>query len=267
MELAGQVALVTGAARGLGLATASIFARNGALVAVNDLHEDPAAAAAASLDPADGAAHLGIGADVSSEADVEAMINRIYDRWGRLDIVVNNAGIFEDFTPTIEQTLGYWQRLIDVHLTGTYLVSKTAARRMLPTGRGVFVNTSSIGGVLGLPVRTAYSSAKAGIGMMTRVLACEWAPHGLRVNAVAPGYIDSRSPDSPAAHGHLDIDRIRRRIPTGNVGRPADVAEAVLFLASARSSYVNGVTLPVDGGYTAFGAPSDAYPLAELPPL
>lgn len=262
MELTGRVALVTGAARGLGLATATLLAGNGATVVVNDLHDETARDAARALGPR----HLGIGADVADEEAVQAMVDAVYACYGRLDVVVNNAGIFESFVPTVEQSLEYWQRLIDVHLTGTFLVSRTAAARMVDDRRGVILNTSSIGGVLGLPVRTAYSCAKAGIGMMTRVLACEWAPYGLRVNAVAPGYVDTRSPDSPAAHGHLDVERVRRRTPMGRVGRPSEVAEAMLFLASDRASFITGVTLPVDGGYTAFGAPSDAYPFADLPP-
>ncbi|QRY31852.1 SDR family oxidoreductase [Variovorax sp. PDNC026] len=261
LELEGRVALVTGAARGLGFATAKLFASQGATVILNDLDEDVARASAAEL----GTRHTGVGADVSNEAAVQAMVDRVAAQHGRIDILVNNAGIFEKFIPTVDQSLAYWQRLIDVHLTGTFLVSRTAARHMIARGRGVILNTSSVGGVLGLPIRTAYSSAKAGIGMMTRVLACEWAPMGLRVNAVAPGYIDSRSPDSPSAKGHLDVERVKRRIPMGRLGRPEDVAQAMLFLASERARFITGVTLPVDGGYMAFGAPSDAYPLVELP--
>ncbi len=265
MEFSGRVALVTGAARGLGYASASILARNGANVVVNDLSLDAATKAAESLQVTTGASHLGMAGDVSCESDVSAAIERVYDRFGRLDVVVNNAGVFEEFIPTVEQTTAYWQRLIDVHLTGTYLVSKFAAARMIEARCGVVINTSSIGGVLGLPVRTGYSAAKAGVSMMTRVLACEWAPYGLRVNAVAPGYIDTQSPDSPASKGHLDVDRIRRRIPSGLIGKPEHVAEAVLFLASDRSAYINGVTLAVDGGYMAFGAPTNAYPWERLP--
>jgi len=261
MEFAGQIVLITGAARGLGFASAEMFAAHGATVVVNDIGLEQAIAAAAKLGPL----HVGYAADVANESGVQGLIDYIYERFGRLDVVINNAGMFEQFIPTVDQTLSYWQRLIDVHLTGTFLVSKTAAKRMIAHRRGVILNTSSIGGVLGLPVRTAYSSAKAGISMMTRVLACEWAPYGLRVNAVAPGYIDTRSPDSPAAAGHIDMDRVKRRTPMGKVGRPQDVAQAMLFLASERASFISGVTLPVDGGYMAFGAPSDAYPFAELP--
>ena len=254
-EFAGRVLLVTGGARGLGFATAQAFARAGALVAINDLRADAAVGAAASLGPD----HLGLGADVSDEAGVAEMIAAVERRFGRIDVVVNNAGIFEQFIPTVDQTLAYWQRLIDVHLTGPALVSRPAARGMIARGSGVILNTSSIGGVLGLPIRTAYSAAKAGISMMTRTLACEWAAHGLRVNAVAPGYIDSRSPDAPSAGGHLDLEKVLRRTPMGRFGRPSDVAEAMLFLASDRARFITGVTLPVDGGYMAFGAPSDAY--------
>ena len=255
-EFSDRVVLVTGAARGLGAATAARFAAGGATVVVNDLHLEAAQRTVRALGPN----HLAIGADVTREADVESMVARVLDRFARLDVVVNNAGVFEQFVPTVQQSHAYFRSIVDVHLDGTYLVSKAAAVPMIASGSGVVLNTSSIGGVLGLPIRTAYSAAKAGISMMTRVLACEWAPLGLRVNAVAPGYIDSRSPDSPAAAGHLDLDRIRRRTPMGRLGDPSDVAEAMAFLASDRARFITGVTVPVDGGYLAFGAPSDASP-------
>lgn len=256
MELEGKIALVTGAGSGLGLATSQAFAREGAKVMINDLREETAKAAAASL----GEGHGAVGGDVSKEADVDAMVAATLERFGRIDILVNNAGVPDNFVATVDQPLAHWQRLIDIHLTGTYLVSQRVAPHMIAQGMGAMVNLSSIAGVVGLPVRTAYSAAKAGISMLTRVLGCEWAPHGIRVNAVAPGYILTPMTEPLIKEGRIDADRLRRRTPMGRLGRPEDIAEAILFLSSDRSRFVTGITMPVDGGYCAWGAASDAYP-------
>jgi NAD(P)-dependent dehydrogenase (short-subunit alcohol dehydrogenase family) len=259
-QLKGRIALITGAGSGLGLATATAFAGEGATVVINDLREDVARKAAAEL-PGDG--HWSVGGDVSDEAAVRAMVDTVLARSGRIDILVNNAGIADSFVPTVEQPLSHWQRLIDIHLTGTYLVSKTVAPSMIAQGSGVVLNLNSIAGVLGLPVRTAYSAAKAGIGMLTRVLGCEWGPHGVRVNAIAPGYILTPLSQKLIDDGKIDEKRVRRRTPMGEFGRPQDVADAMVFLASDKARFITGVTLPVDGGYMAWGAPSDAFTITE----
>lgn len=261
MQLKDRVVLITGGARGLGYATAQAMAREGARVIINDLRGEAAMKAAATLGPQ----HIGLPGDVSKEADVNDMVDLAIKEAGRIDILVNNAGIGDSFVPTVDQSLAHWQRLIDIHLTGTYLVSKTVAPHMIKAGGGAMVNLNSIAGVMGLSVRTAYSAAKAGIGMLTRTLGCEWAPHRLRVNAVAPGYILTEMVEQMIADKKLDQTRILRRTPMGQWGRPEHVAEAILFLASDRAQFITGVTLPVDGGYMAWGAPSDAYPLADLP--
>ena len=264
-ELAGRVALITGAGSGLGLATARAFAAEGASIVINDLRQDAAQAAAAALRvDFPGADHLAFGGDVSDEAAVKAMVAAIEAVTGRIDILVNNAGMPDSFTPTVDQPLSHWQRLIDVHLTGTYLVSKTVAPGMIARGEGgVILNLNSIAGVIGLPVRTAYSAAKAGIGMLTRVLGCEWGPHRIRVNAVAPGYMLTPLTEKLIAEGKIDEKRIRRRTPMGTMGTAEDIAQAMLFLASDRARFITGTTLPVDGGYMAWGAPSDAFPLED----
>lgn len=260
-QLEGKIALITGAASGLGNSTAHAFARAGARVIINDLRADAAVTAAAEL-PGNG--HVGLGGDVASEADVDSMVRTALESCGRIDILVNNAGVPDSFTPTVEQPLSHWQRLIDIHLTGTYLVSKTVAPSMIERKSGVVLNLNSIAGVLGLPVRTAYSAAKAGIGMLTRVLGCEWGPYGVRVNAVAPGYILTPLSQKLIEEGKIDVTRVCKRTPMGRMGAPDDIAQAMLFLASDRAGFINGVTLPVDGGYMAFGAPSDAYPLEGI---
>lgn len=254
-DFAGKTVLVTGGGSGLGLATARRFAEGGAIVVINDLREDAAAAAAAQLGPR----HLGVGGDVSKEPDVKAFVAAAAALTGRIDILVNNAGVPDSFTPTIDQELSHWQRLIDIHLTGTYLVSKTVAPLMIEAGQGgAMINLNSIAGVMGLPVRTAYSAAKAGIGMLTRVLGCEWGTHRIRVNAVAPGYMMTPLLQSLLDAGKVDGMRIRRRTPMGTFGTAEQIADAITFLASDQAAFITGVTLPVDGGYMAFGAPSDA---------
>jgi NAD(P)-dependent dehydrogenase (short-subunit alcohol dehydrogenase family) len=244
MEFQGKVAFVTGAASGLGLATARAFAQEGATVVINDIREAPALAAAREI----GTQHSGLGGDISKEEVVKGMVETVLGRHGRIDILVNNAGIADSFVPTVDQPTSRWQRVIDVHLTGTYLMSKTVAPSMIARGSGVILNVSSIAGVLGLPVRTSYSAAKAGIAMMTRTLGCEWAAHGIRVNAVAPGYIKTPGTEKLIADGKIDEKRIQRRTPMGQMGPPQDIADAMLFLASDRARFITGVTLPVDGG-------------------
>lgn len=257
MLLENRIALVTGGASGLGLATATAFAREGATVCINDLRLEAAREAAVKL----GSRHFAVGGDVSSEDAVNVMVKEVLDRFGHIDILVNNAGMPDSFVPTIDQTLAHWQRLIDVHLTGTYLVSKTVAPSMIARKSGVVLNVNSIAGVLGLPVRTAYSAAKAGIGMLTQVLGCEWGPHNIRVNAVAPGYMLTPLTEKLIADGKIDEKRIRRRTPMGKMGTAEDIAEAMLFLASDKAKFITAITLPVDGGYCSWGAPSDAFPL------
>jgi len=259
-DFSGKVVLITGAAAGLGFAAARRFAEGGARVVINDLREDAAITAAAELGPQ----HVGVGGDVAGEADVKTFVDRALAIDGHIDVLVNNAGIGDPFTPTVDQELARWQRMLDIHLTGTYLVSKTVAPHMIAAGRGgAMVNLNSIGGVIGLPVRTAYSAAKAGIGMLTRVLGCEWGVHRIRVNAVAPGYILTPMTKTLLDAGKIDGKRIRRRTPMGEFGTADHVADAIAFLASDQAAFITGVTLPVDGGYMAFGAPNDAFAIED----
>jgi len=261
------VAIVTGAAEGIGWATAQALARDGYRVALLDLSDHTVQARAAEL----GAVHLGLACDVSSEAAVTQAVAAVQARFGRIDVLVNNAGIGDQSGSTVDQNAEAFDRVLAVHLRGTFLMSRAVGSVMLQATpqagsvRGAIVNLGSIASSIGLPTRNAYCTAKAGVLGMTRAMACEWARSGIRVNAVAPGYVNTALVAGLAAKGMLDGKGIAHRTPLGRMAEPAEIAEAILFLASAKASYITGIVLPVDGGWTAFGAPESA--LAELAEL
>ena len=249
-----SVAIVTGAADGIGWATAQRLAADVDHVALLDLREDAARARAAEL----GAAHIGVACDVSAEASVAAAVGAVLERFGRIDILVNNAGIGEQAAPTLEQDVAAFDRVLNVHVRGTFLMSRAAARAMLAQGSGAIVNIASIAGLAGIPTRNAYGAAKAGIHAMTRSMATEWGRGGIRVNAIAPGYVRTALIDKLAQEGKVDTGAIERRAPLGRLARPEEIAEAAWFLASPAASYITGVVLNVDGGWLALGAPESA---------
>lgn len=261
-----KVAVVTGAANGIGWATAQRWAQEGYRVALLDLGLDAIQARATELRQP----HMGLACDVTSETSVAAAVSAVMAAFGRIDALVNNAGIGDQTGATVAQNVAAFDRVLAVHLRGTFLMSQAVARVMLEAtsgaggARGSIVNLGSIASSIGLPARNAYCAAKAGIGGMTRAMASEWARHGIRVNAVAPGYVRTAMVDELARKGAVDARAIAQRTPLGRMADPAEIAEAIVFLGSSRASYVTGAVLPVDGGWTAFGGPESSLPaLAE----
>jgi NAD(P)-dependent dehydrogenase (short-subunit alcohol dehydrogenase family) len=238
-----RVAVVTGAAKGLGFADAQRLAAGGYAVVVADLDGPAADQAAESL----GGGAIGVRVDVVDHTAVNELFARVDRDLGRLDVLVNNAGISYP-EPTVDVTEERWQRMIDIHLGGTFRCSR-AAYPLLARHGGAIVNVSSIAAILGAGQRASYSAAKGGIAALTRDLAIEWAPDGIRVNAVAPGVIETEILIENIERGLLDPATFDARIPLGRMGRAEEIAETVYFLADT-ATYVTGQVIVVDGGFT-----------------
>lgn len=244
-----RVALVTGAGTGIGRAIAERLAADGVAVAVNARSEDEAAPTVAAIESRGGCA-VPVVADVAVEDDVRGAVATCVDRFGRLDVAVNNAGV-QEAEAFLDVTLESWRRQLDVDLTGAFLVCREAARQMAARGGGVLVNITSVHEHRPWPGAAAYCSAKAGLGMLTRCLGWELAPYGIRAVAVAPGAIATAA--NLERHGGLTSDELRAQVPAGRMGRPEEVAALVAWLASDEAAYVTGTTVVVDGGFETYG--------------
>ncbi|MBO0847033.1 MAG: 3-oxoacyl-ACP reductase FabG [Nocardioides sp.] len=246
----GRIAVVTGAARGIGLGVATRFAEEGASVAVLDLDEDQAAKAAASLGSDNGQKHLGISCDVSDSASVQAAVARVVSEVGGLHILVNNAGITRD-NLLFKMSDDDWDQVIAVHLRGAFLMSRAAQKVFVEQKFGKVVCLSSVS-ALGNRGQANYAAAKMGIQGFVRTLAIELGPYGVNVNAIAPGFIASDMTDATAARVGMSVEDFRAaaagRNPVRRVGFPEDIAAAAAFLCSNEASYITGQTLYVDGG-------------------
>jgi NAD(P)-dependent dehydrogenase (short-subunit alcohol dehydrogenase family) len=246
----GRVAVVTGAASGMGRDTADAFAAAGAAVVLADVDEDALRAASDELTAASHQA-LGVTCDVSDEGQVAALVKRTVDTFGRLDMAFNNAGIMIPPSDAADEPAESFDRVTAINLRGVWNCMKHELGRMRAQGSGAIVNCSSLGGLVGLPGRASYHATKHGVIGLTKSAALEYAPRGIRINAVCPGTIETPMVADMVAKGELDIPEAEANQPIGRLGRGDEIAAAVLWLCSPAASFVLGVALPVDGGYTA----------------
>jgi 3-oxoacyl-[acyl-carrier protein] reductase len=251
VDLSGKTALVTGAARNIGKAIADALAANGARVAYADLDAAGAEAAARS------SGGLAVPLDVSDEGQAAAAVERVVRELGRLDVLVNNAGINTmAHRVTIDQfPRSEWDRILAVDLTGAYLMSKPAGQVMCRQGSGRIINIASIAGLVPLRLQCAFVAAKAGLVNLTKAMALELGPRGVLVNGIAPGSILTEGTKQlfygPDGQFHANMQRMLDHVPLGRPGTSEEIAHAALFLAAPESSYINGHILTVDGGWTA----------------
>ena len=261
-EFDGRVALVTGGALGIGRGIVEGFAAAGAAVAIADVNADAARALAAEQERA-GHRVLAVIGDVSDAADAERIVAETVAAFGRLDVVVNNAGILpaDWYFRVDEMPEDVWDRILDVNLKGIFLMSKAAIPQIRLAGGGAIVNVASVQGLQSAPRVPSYAASKGGVLSLTRQMALDYARENIRVVAVCPGTIDTDMSRAGARSSGGDIDEAVRamaaRHPLGRIGQPRDIADAVLFLASDRASFITGEYLNVDGGLMALGAWAD----------
>src|SRR5499433_1340748 len=244
-RLAGKVAAVSGSTRGIGRAIAERFVAEGARVVVNSRSAGSAEAGALEI----GGETVGVAAEVSTAAGAQRLVDGALDAFGGLDVMVCNAGIAMP-RDSLQISEDDWRRTLDVDLTGVFFCAQRAARVMMARGGGSIVTISSLQAFAPLAGRVAYAAAKGGVVAMTRSLAAEWAPR-VRVNSVAPGYVATPMVMELVAQGRVDPNAVNRRTPLGRMAEPAEVASAVLFLASDEASYITGETIMVDGGWVS----------------
>jgi len=244
--LSGRVCIVTGAGQGIGRAIALALAREGAVVAVADIDEKMAGDVAAELRDGGGEA-MAATVDVSQRAQVMALVDAVASRFGRIDVLVNNAGIVL-MVPTLEITEAQWQEVQDVNLKGALFCSQAAAKVMLRQGSGNIINIASIAAHRSSPGASAYSASKAGLLALTGVMAAEWGPHNIRVNSISPTGVETRMGLQLRQLNPERFERRDARIPLRRNAQVEDVADAAVFLASDRASYITGRDLLIDGG-------------------
>ncbi len=244
-----KVIVISGGAGGIGWECSDRLSHAGAKLVIGDLNADDAQAKAAHIESQGGHA-IGLGCDVTNPAQCEAIAEAAIEKFGRVDGIVNCAGISK---PHDSLTLppADWARMIDVQLNGAFYFAQACARKMTATGAIVFITSTNAEAAF--PRRAAYCCAKAGVAMLTKVLAIEWAEKGIRVNAVGPAYVATEMTQRNIAAGNVDEAQIKARIPLGRLAQPADVADAVSFLLSDQASFITGHSLYVDGGWLAYG--------------
>ncbi len=248
-ELSGKVAIITGGNGGIGFGMATGLAASGATIVVAGRNSSKSAAAVAKLELA-GASAIAIDVEVTDEASCKNLISQVAERFGRIDILANNAGINIRKQPQL-YSLDEWKSILDINLQGAFLLSKEVYPHMVKQGGGKIINTGSMTSIFGAPFAAAYGASKGGIVQLSQALASAWAKDNIQVNAILPGWIDTNltiqaRKDVPTLH-----DSVLARTPAGRWGRPDDLAGVAVFLASAASDFITGAAIPVDGGYSA----------------
>ena len=249
-RIEGKVALITGGGSGIGRATALLFAREGAKLMIADYNAEGGERTVKTIKEAGGIAAFHA-ADVSNPQDVDGLMHKVVETYGRLDCAFNNAGIEGHMAETPECTLENWNRVIAINLTGVFLCMKYEIPLMLRHGGGSIVNTASGAGLVGLAGAPAYVAAKHGVAGLTKAAALEFAQKGIRVNAVCPGFIRTPMVERVLDKGLFSEDQIFASEPMHRMGKPEEIGEAVLWLCSEASSFVTGLPMPVDGGYVS----------------
>ncbi len=249
-DLSGRVAVITGGAVGLGLAMGTALARQGVRVLLCDINAETLGEAVGRL-KGQGLAVEGTSGDVTRDDSVAALMATARDTFGPVDILINNAGMSVNM-PSLDLSMEQWQRGLDVLLTGAWRCTRAVLPEMFQRGRGSVLNISSLYGYRPAPERLAYCVAKAGIKTMTEALAMEFAPKGLRINGISPGYTRTALVEDLVARGRLDIDALERRTPSGRIATPEDIAKLAVFLLSDQSAHINGQVVLCDGGWTVW---------------
>ena len=253
MRLKGKVALITGAGTGIGRATALLFAEEGADIVATNLELPEAEETAEAIRKA-GRRAVSIAADISKPDEIHAMVDRAINAFGGIDILVNNAGVGALNVPTFEiRDMEAWDKVFEINVGATFLCCQRVGQWMTTHGGGKMVNVASITGIAGVPYVNAYGPSKAAVINMTRSLAVEWAKYKINVNCVAPCWTRTRRLEKAFEKGVVSLAEIQKRCPMGRPAEPEDVAKAILFLASDDASFITGITLPVDGGWLAYG--------------
>lgn len=258
MELVGKIAIVSGGGQGIGAAISRCFAEEGAKVIIAEIDSETAKSATESIRKSGYTAEYVV-TDIRKENDVMDLINKTVDGYGKIDIMINNAGIGK-VGPIDEMGLDEWDSVLETNGRGIFLCCKHAAKAMKEQKGGAIVNIASIHGLQGMPERGPYSFSKAGIVNLTRSLAAELGRYNIRVNTVAPGFTLTKGFEHQVSIGTVTKEELVSRIPLGRLATVEDMANAVVFLASDRAGYISGVTLPVDGGWLADGGRGMARP-------
>jgi NAD(P)-dependent dehydrogenase (short-subunit alcohol dehydrogenase family) len=246
-----RVAVVTGAAQGIGRRVAEVLAQRGYRVALSDLRAPDGAQKA--IESRSGEALACIG-DITDESIVQALVKKVYDCWGRADVLVNNAGI-SFIAPAKQVSVGDFRRVLEVNLVAPFLLAKAFGTAMLGARRGSIINVASVAGLIGIAERAAYNASKHGLIGLTRTLAAEWGGRGVRVNAVCPGWVKTEMDVADQSSGSYTDADIIARVPMARFATPDDISSAILFLADEKESgFINGHALAVDGGWLADGS-------------